>query len=336
MKLMKELVCLTQDELLKSVPVYLKNSGYKKIITDSKYIYAEGSVPVLLVAHMDTVHKESVKDLCISQDKRILMSPQGIGGDDRCGVYMILKIIEKFKCHILFTADEEIGCVGAKEFVKSDIVPEVNYIVELDRKGTDDCVFYDCDNPDFTKFVESCGFKKATGSYSDICHVAPKLKIAAVNLSSGYFNPHQKSEYIDMLIVKQNIVMVMNMLKNIDKKYDYIEAQKPTISYSRGNYSFYDYDWYYNCKAKQDSQKDDILRDLYILNIKDINVSDYLGNIISEHTYSWFALDKFDSPYFSFDGKVFKKKTGYYFTWKKNNKTVHFKSSKAKESIIRM
>ena len=27
-------------------------------------------------------------------------------------------------------------------------------IFQLDRCGSDDCVFYDCDNPDFTKYVE--------------------------------------------------------------------------------------------------------------------------------------------------------------------------------------
>ena len=50
--------------------------------------------------------------------RAVAMSPQGIGGDDRCGVWMILQILRTANCHVLFCEDEEVGCVGAKKFTK--------------------------------------------------------------------------------------------------------------------------------------------------------------------------------------------------------------------------
>lgn len=87
--------------------------------------------------------------------------------------------------------------MGARKFAKSKLRPEVNYIVELDRRGTNDAVFYNCDNPDFTEFVCSFGFEENYGSFSDISVVAPHLDTAAVNISAGYFNEHRLHEMID-------------------------------------------------------------------------------------------------------------------------------------------
>ena len=70
------------------------------------------------------------------------MSPQGIGGDDRAGVYMILEIIKQANCHVLFCEDEEIGDIGAKKFVKSNMPLPVYYIIELDRQRHNDAVYY--------------------------------------------------------------------------------------------------------------------------------------------------------------------------------------------------
>ena len=75
---------LPQMELKKRLKAELKSRGYP--VTDKPgYLYAEGTIPVLLVAHMDTVHRQPVEQICYSADRAVAMSPQGIGGDDRCG-----------------------------------------------------------------------------------------------------------------------------------------------------------------------------------------------------------------------------------------------------------
>ena len=116
---------LPQMELKKRLKAELKSRGYH--ITDKPgYLYAGGTIPVLLVAHMDTVHRQPVEHICYSADGAVAMSPQGIGGDDRCGVWMILQILRTAKCHVLFCEDEEVGCVGAKKFTRGSLRPQVN------------------------------------------------------------------------------------------------------------------------------------------------------------------------------------------------------------------
>ena len=179
----------SQKELKRALKKELQELRYSPI-SSKGFLYAKGTVPVLLVAHLDTVHREGVKIICYSKGGKILMSPQGIGGDDRAGVYMILQLLKSHRCHVLFCEDEECGGVGAHNFAESNIKPAVNYIIEFDRRGSNDAVFYDCANEEFTQFVCGFGFEESIGSFSDISIVAPALGVAAVNLSSGYYNEH--------------------------------------------------------------------------------------------------------------------------------------------------
>lgn len=193
-------------------------------VTDKPgYLYAEGTIPVLLAAHMDTVHRQPVEQICYSADGAVAMSPQGIGGDDRCGVWMILQILRTAKCHVLFCEDEEVGCVGAKKFTRGSLRPQVNYIVELDRRGSNDAVFYRCDNPEFEDFITSFGFETAGGSRSDISYIAPYLETAAVNISCGYYCEHQRHEYIRLEEMELNAARVAQMVTQQTEHFEYRE-----------------------------------------------------------------------------------------------------------------
>ena len=237
----------TQKELKKLLEEKLLNSDYTDVVTGDGYIYAKGTVPVLLTAHMDTVHKEPVKDFYEYYDENknqhIISSPQGIGGDDRCGIYMILEIIKEHKCSILFCEDEETGGIGGKKFCKTDLINELKdmkYLIELDRKGKNDAVFYDCENDDFTKFIENnTGYKEAYGSFSDISNLSPACKIASVNFSCGYYNAHTTSEYVIIEEMFNTIETVKKLLTIECEQFEYIEKV-----YSSGNYGYYGYGGY--------------------------------------------------------------------------------------------
>lgn len=223
---------MRQKELKHYLVGYLKKAGYD-IIKRKGFLYAEGEIPVLLVAHLDTVHHEIPSIICRSADARYIMSPQGIGGDDRCGVYMILQIINQVRCHVLFCEDEETGGQGAKAFESSGLKADINYIVEMDRRGNNDAVFYDCDNPEFTRFVCAFGFKEAIGSFSDISVVAPYLKTAAVNISAGYYNEHRLHEVIDSFAMQNNIERIIQMTRTQTVKYPYMKRRLFTGSFFR-------------------------------------------------------------------------------------------------------
>ena len=112
---------MTQRELKEHLVQQLRAHDYEPVCK-SGFLYAEGTVPVLLVAHLDTVHTHRPDIICCSEDGRYLMSPYGIGGDDRAGVYMILMLMRECHCHILFCEDEELGGVGARKFTNSSCV----------------------------------------------------------------------------------------------------------------------------------------------------------------------------------------------------------------------
>lgn len=186
----EEIFQFSQERLKPALETELIENGYA-VRKQRGFLYAEGTVPVLLVAHLDTVHRTQPETICYSADGAVMMSPQGIGGDDRAGVYMILRLIQSCHCHVLFCEDEETGGHGARAFTKSGIKPDVNYIVELDRTGSNDAVFYQCRNRQFERHINSFGFQTAFGSFSDISILAPHLNLAAVNLSTGYYHAHQ-------------------------------------------------------------------------------------------------------------------------------------------------
>lgn len=238
----------TQMELKSILANKLLEAGYTDVISGDGYVYAKGTLPVLLTAHMDTVHKVPVIDFYEYYDeekkRHIISSPQGIGGDDRCGVYMILEIIKTHKCSVLFCEDEEIGGIGSGKFCKTEFMVDLEsmkYLIELDRRDDTDAVFYDCDNPDFTKFIEThTGYKDAFGSFSDIGNLSPACKVASVNLSCGYHNAHSTSEYVVMEEMYRTIDVVKKLLNVECEQFEYIEAKYnygSLYGYGYGTYS---------------------------------------------------------------------------------------------------
>ena len=232
----KGLCNMEQKELKAKLRNILGAEGYRDVKNEDGFLYAKGSVPVLLIAHMDTVHKvlPTFFTLACSSGKTILSSPFGIGGDDRCGIYMILEIIRELKCSVLFCEDEEVGCVGARKFSDTDYVKElgVNYIVEFDRRGKNDAVFYQCANEKFEEFVTEDFFELNFGSCSDISYVAPAAGIAAVNLSCGYYNEHTKGEYVIFEEMETVIEEAKKLIrKEVAEPFEYI---KKSYSYGYG------------------------------------------------------------------------------------------------------
>lgn len=262
MKKLDDFIYPKQKELFEMLRQIYK--GQHIYTCKDNYILVQGEAPVMLLAHLDTVHKKPVKQICKTQNGNILMSPQGIGGDDRCGVYALVTAYEQseIKPWLLFTCDEEVGCVGAQQFcIKHEknklpkALDDLKLLIEIDRKGKDDAVYYDCDNAEFEDYITSKGFHTEWGSLSDISYVAPELGVAAVNLSSGYYNAHTLHEYIDrrqlMGTIKKVIDIIADAAKPDFPKYEYVEA----VNYDRLCGGFYSKGWYDDFYDNKDAKK---------------------------------------------------------------------------------
>lgn len=221
----KLIVQCTENDLVeylgRNIP---KIYGKENCVVTKDYIFAKGKVPVLLCAHMDTVFNEPPKDILYNPNKNTIFSPQGIGGDDRSGIYSIIYIIKKLKnflpC-ILFTTKEEVGCLGAKKAARElkDLARGINFAIQIDRKGKDDAVFYNCGNWKFIDFICSFGYKETKGIFSDISVICPEWNIAGVNFSCGYYNNHTKEEVVRVDQMFDTINMILKILSS-DKIYD--------------------------------------------------------------------------------------------------------------------
>lgn len=251
-----------KDYLSKELTKY-----YGKVLVGDGYIYAPGTMDVCMTAHMDTVHKELIKDFYGFYDKanhrNIISSPQGIGGDDRCGVYMIMNILKtsSYRPYIVFCEDEEIGGIGSDKFVKTNFITElekVKFFIELDRANAKDLVFYDDENTDFHAWCETeTGYKENWGSFSDISTLCPTTGVSGVNISCGYYNAHSTDEYVVLEEMNNSIIVTKKLLAKASEveQFEYIEFKPRYRGY--GSY----FSEYYGYSSGKTSEKSDFYYD---------------------------------------------------------------------------
>ena len=201
----------------------LRYYNSKNIYNTNDYIYVVGNIPIALVAHLDTVWEEDPPVFVLFDPfKNVMWSPRGLGADDRAGCIAILEILQHtdLRPHIILTTDEEVGGVGASMLAELPCpFDKLNYLIELDRRGRNDCVFYDCESKDFQAYIETFGFKTAIGTFSDVAILSGAWEVCGVNLSIGYTNEHTSHEMLFLNAMYNTITRVIKMLsvKNIPK-----------------------------------------------------------------------------------------------------------------------
>lgn len=220
--LFRVLASLTQEKTYSFVKNYLtKRYDSKSFIETKDYLIVTGDIPVALVAHLDTVFEAPPTNIYFDVINNVCWSPEGLGADDRAGVYAIIQIVEKgLRPSIILTTNEEIGALGARALGQIECpIKDLKYVIELDRQGKDDCVFYDCGNEDFYDYIKNFGFNFNIGTYSDIKFFCPQWDVAAVNLSIGYFEEHSYAEYLNVDYLLDTIQKVINILNSENKPH---------------------------------------------------------------------------------------------------------------------
>ena len=218
----QKLFQMTTSELYQHICEELVKYDYTKITKDTSFIAAKGNIPIVLAVHMDTVFDEKSRGrMMIFYDEkcRVFWSPMGLGADDRAGVAMILTLLDEtsLRPHLLFTTDEESKGDGAYQVAmrKEELFGNnIKYVIQLDRQGYKECVFYQCPNKAFEKYINTFGFITNYGTYTDISVICPEWNIAGVNLSVGYYYEHSYIEhfYLDSWIYTYK--RVVEMLEN--------------------------------------------------------------------------------------------------------------------------
>ena len=219
-----------------------------------------------IASHMDTVH-DIVDDFRIfyHDDKkdgnRILTAGAngkqlGIGGDDKCGIYACLYMLESLDvCKAIFFTKEEVGLIGSST-IDHEHFTNIGYIIQLDRWGASDfiCKYsgdYTVSDEFLTKALEPMkqyGYKEQSGLITDSINLWDNsIGVSCVNVSCGYYQHHSASEYIDTNEFWNSVLFTLSLMKKLGNK-EYVSVPpkpiyKSTDKYFKkwGSYNEFDY-----------------------------------------------------------------------------------------------
>ena len=241
-----------------------------------------------IVAHMDQVQERHSKDFIAYEAEDIIIgfSPkhkeqQGLGADDKCGLWIGLKCLQKFNClKLAFFVGEEVGCKGSG-LANMTFFDDCRFVIEPDRKGSEDLITQIGWTPlcsdDFLKDIgfKKFGYKEAEGMMTDIEALKDKgLMLSCINLSCGYYRPHSNEEFVYKPALLNCLAFVEHVIKTCTQVYPHIDN---TSYYERQNYYGDIYDDYY-------SEIYDLLTNDPSLSFGDIEAmfKDWYGNKINK------------------------------------------------------
>jgi len=191
-----------------------------------------------VVSHMDTVHRshrnliENKVRLTIKEDNLGWLTAHhpetdkqtGIGGDDKCGVYVCLELFNNFdKLKGAFFVEEEIGMLGSKE---SDdrFFENVGYAIQFDAPSsnwiTEVCSGVKLFDEDFKTEIKGVlnesGYNKfSIDPFTDVNQLAKKYDFNCLNLGCGYYRQHSDSEYVVMSEVGDSLKAGVELINKL-------------------------------------------------------------------------------------------------------------------------
>ncbi|MDP6583703.1 MAG: M20/M25/M40 family metallo-hydrolase [Anaerolineales bacterium] len=229
---------------------YLTNNDIKHQIDSAGNIYfknrVEGSDRIIVNAHMDTV-ANAVADVGVFKTAEDIVfkskNNQVIGGDDKCGVFAVLKLITDSEIDVpltaLLTVAEESGCNGVRHAMTYhlDYFFDCNFWITIDRRGNSDIITENCDYQLCADKIISLlgdlgadsGWSTAVGSISDVSEGVVSLQINGINLASGYYGAHTGAEKVSLKDLRRSIDFLKQTL--IPKMYSHFSNNKDDITW---------------------------------------------------------------------------------------------------------
>ena len=161
--------------------------------------------------------------------------PTGIGGDDKCGVFACLKLLQELPyLKAAFFVSEETGCNGSRN-ADTSFFFDVGYAIQFDAPEnwmiTEKCfgqILFDRD----TEFFRACDevLKKGMVNedmeymvhpYTDVYALRSLFDFSCINFSIGYYDYHTENEYVVVEDVFNGIKMGKEMIEKLGYKLHY-------------------------------------------------------------------------------------------------------------------
>jgi len=186
-----------------------------------------------IVAHLDQVQWNHSNDFRVEETDDILFGWsrknkrfEGLGADDKNGIWVGLKCLQKFDVlKVAFFVGEEIGCVGSSDADMSFFV-DSRFVLQCDRRGGGDLITIASNTElcgsDFIKDTdyELFGYKKENGMMTDVLTLKENgLSVSCVNISCGYYEPHTDREYTIKSELLNCLAFVEHIIENCKGEY---------------------------------------------------------------------------------------------------------------------
>ena len=278
--LLKQLFCIhsksgKEGKIRKFIWNWVKQNVPEATITCDKpgnmYVTkGESETYPCIAAHLDQVQDRHSKDFLAYEAEDIIIgfSPkhkeqQGLGADDKVGLWIGLKCLQKFDClKLCFFVEEEVGCRGSEQADMS-FFKDCRFVIEPDRKGSNDLItqigWTSLCSDEFLKDIgyKKFGYYEEEGMMTDVEALKDNgLAISAINLSCGYYKPHSDQEFVFKPAVSNCLSFVEHIIKTCTKVYPH---EDDTAYFERQNY--------YDCIC------DDLYSEIYDLLTNDPSLS---------------------------------------------------------------
>lgn len=198
-----------------------------------------------IAAHLDQVQRIHSKDFKAIETRDLIFgfSPcnhqfEGVGADDKNGIFIALEALKKYDClKVVFFREEEIGCNGSSH-AEMSFFDDCRFVIQCDRRGNSDLITsIGCTDLCSERFIqdidpEKWGYKEEQGMMTDVETLKENgLSVSAVNMSCGYFNPHTDEE----ITVKRDLEKCWRLVQHI------IEVCTDTYPHEVGENGYYGY-----------------------------------------------------------------------------------------------
>ena len=236
MKLLKELFKIyspsgNEKKMRKFIKWWLRNNVPEAIVKSDKFgniyvIKGEAENYPCLAAHMDQVQRIHSKDFEAIETKDYIFGfsrknkrQEGLGADDKVGVWVNLRCLKKFDhFKAVFFVSEETGCQGSGKCDMS-FFDDCRFVIQCDRRNGNDLItsiggWTNLCSPEFVKAIqpELFGYKEECGLITDVGELKERgLKVSAINLSCGYYEPHTDKEFI----IKEEVLNCLKFVEHI-------------------------------------------------------------------------------------------------------------------------
>lgn len=214
-------------------------------------------------AHLDTVHtypngfrllykKTETRKYLFAADKDD--KSVGIGGDDKCGVFTCLYLLERLDhVKIIFFSQEESGGIGSSN-IELEVFDDCQFLGGVDRWNGHDFVnrysgehtISKAFNKDIKSLLKKHGYSFNTGLFTDSFNVMERgIDLSCFNLSCGYYSHHSKNEYVDLNELYLCCMVCEELARLSDIRYDheYGKFSRKSFNYSNLGWDYSDWDY---------------------------------------------------------------------------------------------